>query len=77
MLRVKDLKKKFVKYNAKQEKEEFYANAGISFEASEGEIIGVLGPNGAGKTTLLRMLSGILTPSSGIIDFDGLTYEKK
>ena len=76
MLRVKDLKKKFVKYNAKQEKEEFYANAGISFEASEGEIIGVLGPNGAGKTTLLRMLSGILTPSSGIIDFDGLTYEK-
>ena len=42
MLRVKDLKKKFVKYNAKQEKEEFYANAGISFEASEGEIIGVL-----------------------------------
>ena len=37
----------------------------ISFEIEEGEIVGFLGPNGAGKTTTLKMLSGILTPTSG------------
>ncbi len=37
----------------------------ISFSISEGELVGFLGPNGAGKTTTLKMLSGILTPTSG------------
>ncbi len=37
----------------------------LSFEVKEGEIFGLLGPNGAGKTTTLRMLSGLLTPTSG------------
>lgn len=46
---VKNLKKKFVRNKNKKEKEEFYANNGISFEANEGEIIGILGPNGARK----------------------------
>lgn len=76
MLKVKDLKKKFIRYSSKKQKEEFYADNGISFEAKEGEIIGVLGPNGAGKTTLLRMIAGILEPTSGTIEFDGLNYAK-
>ncbi len=76
MLKVKDLKKKFIRYNSKKQKEEFYADNGISFEAKEGEIIGVLGPNGAGKTTLLRMIAGILEPTSGTIEFDNLNYSK-
>ena len=74
MLKVKDLKKKFIKYNSKKQKEEFYADNGITFEAKEGEIIGILGPNGAGKTTLLRMIAGILEPTSGSIEFDHMTY---
>lgn len=74
MLEVKDLKKKFIKYNAKHQKEEFYADNGISFKAQDGEIIGILGPNGAGKTTLLRMIAGILEPTSGTISFDKLDY---
>jgi sodium transport system ATP-binding protein len=37
----------------------------ISFDCHEGEIFGLLGANGAGKTTTLRMLSTILTPTSG------------
>ncbi len=37
----------------------------ISFSIEEGEIVGFVGPNGAGKTTTLKMLSGILTPTSG------------
>ena len=75
MIKVDNLKKKFVKYKNKKEKEEFYADNGITFEANEGEIIGILGPNGAGKTTLLRMIAGILEPTEGTIKFDGLNYK--
>lgn len=76
MLKVKKLKKKFVRYNKKKEKEEFYADNGITFTANEGEIVGILGPNGAGKTTLLRMIAGILEPTEGTISFDNLTFDK-
>jgi ABC-2 type transport system ATP-binding protein len=44
---------------------------GISFQAGRGEILGFLGPNGAGKSTLFRVLTGLLAPCSGAIDFDG------
>jgi len=37
----------------------------INFEIGAGEFVGFIGPNGAGKTTTLKMLSGILTPTSG------------
>ncbi len=37
----------------------------VSFDVSEGEIVGLLGANGAGKTTLTKMLSGIIHPTSG------------
>lgn len=44
---------------------EVRAVQGIDFECHAGEIFGLLGANGAGKTTTLRMLSTIITPSSG------------
>ena len=74
MIKVDNLKKKFVTYNNKKEKQEFYADNGITFEARDGEIIGILGPNGAGKTTLLRMIAGILEPTEGTVSFDNLNY---
>jgi ABC-2 type transport system ATP-binding protein len=36
-----------------------------------GEVLGYLGPNGSGKTTTARMLSGLLDPSNGAIEYDG------
>ena len=44
----------------------------ISFEVKKGEIIGYIGPNGAGKTTTVKLLSGILSPTSGSINILGL-----
>ena len=75
MIKVEHVTKKFVRNKTKREKEEFYADKDISFEAKKGEIIGILGPNGAGKTTLLRMIAGILEPTEGKITFDELDYK--
>lgn len=43
----------------------FTAVDDLTFEVGKGEIYGFLGPNGAGKSTTIRMLSGLLTPTSG------------
>lgn len=43
----------------------------INLEVSEGSFLGVIGPNGAGKSTLLNLLSGVLEPTSGTIQFEG------
>jgi len=45
---------------------------GISFEIRPGEFFGLLGPNGAGKTTTFGMLTGLVEPSGGKIDIDGI-----
>ena len=44
---------------------------GISLHVNEGEIVTLIGANGAGKTTTLRTISGLLTPTSGAIEFEG------
>jgi len=45
--------------------EPVFAVKEVSFQITEGELVGFLGPNGAGKTTTLKMLAGLLYPSSG------------
>lgn len=50
---------------------------GISFEASDGEIIGFIGKNGCGKSTLLSILAGILKPDEGNILVDETDVLKK
>jgi ABC-2 type transport system ATP-binding protein len=43
----------------------------VSFVIRPGEILGYLGPNGAGKSTTVKMLTGLIEPTSGDIEFDG------
>jgi ABC-2 type transport system ATP-binding protein len=46
---------------------------GVSFQMQQGELVGLIGPNGAGKSTTIKILSGILEPTSGRCEVDGLT----
>ena len=48
------------------------AVAGISFDIEPGEIVGYIGPNGAGKSTTIKMMTGILKPTGGVIQVNGL-----
>jgi ABC-2 type transport system ATP-binding protein len=45
----------------------------IGFSLDEGELLGFIGPNGAGKSTTIKILSGILSPTSGACEVGGLT----
>ncbi|ADO58772.1 ABC transporter ATP-binding protein [Paenibacillus polymyxa] len=51
--------------------EEYNALNGISFSVEKGDAIGILGKNGSGKSTLLKMITGVLSPSTGNIKVDG------
>lgn len=43
----------------------------VSFEISQGEVVGLLGPNGAGKSTLMKILTCFIPPSSGVASING------
>ena len=60
LLEVKDLTKQYGTTKAVEQ---------LSFTIDEGRCVALLGPNGAGKTTTLKMLSGLLTPTSGMVRF--------
>jgi ABC-2 type transport system ATP-binding protein len=63
MIRVEHLVKKYGPLTAVDD---------ISLEVAAGEIFAFLGPNGAGKTTTIKMLTTLLTPTSGTLEIDGL-----
>ena len=67
MLEIKDLQ---VYYGVIQ------AIKGISFEVNKGEVIALIGANGAGKTTILHTITGLISPKSGSIIYEGKNITK-
>lgn len=65
--------REYMKEMTFKKKEVIHAVTDLSFEIAQGEMVGFIGPNGAGKSTTIKMLTGIITPTSGVIDINGLS----
>ncbi len=76
ILVVSNLTKTFHSKRLFRKKESFTAVDNISFKLYPGEILGFLGSNGAGKTTTIQMLLGLMTPTSGTIEYFGKDFFK-
>ena len=83
IIEIKNLKKDYKMYNSKKDRlleavvpfykkhQTFSAIDGLDLELKKGEVLGILGKNGAGKSTLLKMITGVVTPTSGTIKVNG------
>lgn len=89
MIEVRDLRKEFKAYSSRTGlkgafRDLFTRNYkivpavnDISFSVKQGEMVGYIGENGAGKSTTIKMLTGILTPTSGNIVVNGMVPHKE
>ena len=83
VIEIKDLKKDYKMYKSKKARlfetiipgyenhTTFSAIDGLNLELKKGEVLGILGKNGAGKSTLLKMITGVVTPTSGNVKVNG------
>lgn len=85
-IQVESLTKDFVTYKKSEnklinflhpQKSIVHAVDNVNFSIKKGESIGFIGANGAGKSTTIKMLTGILTPTTGTVSVDGLCPYKK
>ncbi len=63
LLRVEGLSKSYGDFEALRD---------ITFTAKQGELVCIVGPSGCGKTTLLKCIAGLLAPTSGTVELDGV-----
>lgn len=83
VIEIKNLKKEYKMYKDKkarlleavlpiyQNHTTFSAINNLDLEVKKGEVLGILGKNGAGKSTLLKMITGVVTPTSGTLKVNG------
>ena len=83
VIEIKNLKKDYKMYKTKKARlleavlpfyenhSTFSAINNLNLEIHKGEVLGILGKNGAGKSTLLKMITGVVTPTSGTIKVNG------
>lgn len=71
--KVDNIKEYFIKLVTRKLRfTEFWALSDVSFTIEKGERLGVLGFNGAGKSTLLKTVAGVLKPTKGSVEVDGV-----
>ena len=66
-----DRLKEALSVRRKEYHKDFYALKDISLTIQRNQCVGIIGTNGSGKSTLLKLLSGVLTPTTGYIDCQG------
>lgn len=66
-----DRMKEALSLSKKKYSKDYFALNNISFEVKKGETVGIIGNNGSGKSTLLKIITGVLTASSGTIEVNG------
>lgn len=69
--------KGYLKHLIKPKYKILKAVKGINFSINEGELVGYIGENGAGKSTTIKMLTGLLTPTSGKVIVNGIVPNEK
>ncbi len=53
-------------------KSDFWALKNVTFDVAKGDVVGLIGSNGAGKSTLLKVVSGVMKPTEGKVEVDGV-----
>ena len=66
-----DRLKESVSLSHKNYHRDFYALNHLSFEVEKGQTVGIIGTNGSGKSTILKIITGVLTPTSGQVEVEG------
>lgn len=67
----RDRMKEAFGFGKKQTHKLHYALSGVSMNIYKGETVGIIGTNGSGKSTILKIITGVLTPTSGEVKVDG------
>ena len=66
-----DRLKESLNISRKSYHKDFYALSNISFTVEKGQSVGIIGTNGSGKSTILKIITGVLTPTTGQVKVDG------